>query len=326
MSARSLTNRYVHEVVRRVPADQRHDLADELRTTIADTIEARGADDRDATEREVLTEMGDPTQLAARYADRPLALIGPELYSRYVRLLAILLTTVLPVVTVAFVVLDVLDNKDLGAAIVTAVTVVFTLGPQLIAWPTVIFAIVERSRHRRGVVAHDSTWTADDLPDDLPEPDRHGAAACVWALFDALLVGLAVRQHIAKPYRLELADGSSRQMQVLNSDLWSGWIWPVLVGLCGARGAQPDPVRREQVERHPRHLVRRGPGGVRAAAGLDPLPPHLLRAGRPGGRERTGLEDPGRVLHRRGVDRARRRREAGGQALPRGTRSPPADR
>jgi hypothetical protein len=165
----------VHEVVRRIPTDQRHDIADELRTTIADTIEGRDVGDPAAAEREVLTEMGDPTQLAARYGDRPLALIGPELYSRYVRLLVILLTTVLPVVTVAFVALDVLDNKDLGSAIVTIVTVVFTVGPQLIAWPTVIFAIVERSRHRRGVVARAGAWTADDLPDDPPEPDRRGS-------------------------------------------------------------------------------------------------------------------------------------------------------
>ncbi|MGW4107442.1 hypothetical protein [Streptomyces sp. NPDC004976] len=42
MSTGVLTERYVHEVVRRLPADQRDDMAQELRATIADTIEGRG--------------------------------------------------------------------------------------------------------------------------------------------------------------------------------------------------------------------------------------------------------------------------------------------
>ncbi|MGY4971222.1 hypothetical protein ACWGCC_18780 [Streptomyces nigrescens] len=41
----TLTDRYVAEVVRRIPADQRGDVADELRATIADTVEARGPAD-----------------------------------------------------------------------------------------------------------------------------------------------------------------------------------------------------------------------------------------------------------------------------------------
>ncbi|GAA5196675.1 permease prefix domain 1-containing protein [Rugosimonospora acidiphila] len=233
MSTRSLTERYVHEVVRRVPPQQRGDIADELRSTITDTVEARAVADRDTAEREVLTEMGDPVRLAARYADRPLTLIGPELYPRYVRLLVILLTTVLPVIVIVFVVLDVVDNKDLGSAVVTALTTVFTVAPQMIAWPTVVFALVERSRQRRGVAARTDSWSPDDLPDDQPEQDKRGVAACVWALVDALLIGFTVWQQVAKPYRLDDADGHTRQLQILNPELWSGWIWPVLAGLGG---------------------------------------------------------------------------------------------
>jgi hypothetical protein len=56
----TLTDRYVHEVVRRIPVDQRDDVAAELRTTIADTVDARDSGD---AERDVLTEMGDPIRL-----------------------------------------------------------------------------------------------------------------------------------------------------------------------------------------------------------------------------------------------------------------------
>ena len=37
MNDNTLTDRYVHEVVRRIPANQRDDVADELRATITDT-------------------------------------------------------------------------------------------------------------------------------------------------------------------------------------------------------------------------------------------------------------------------------------------------
>lgn len=227
MSTNTLTERYVHEVVRRIPADQRADVADELRTTIADTAEARDGTDPAAAEREVLVEMGDPIRLAARYSDRPLALIGPELYPSYVRLLKILLTVVLPVVVAVAVVLDVLDQQDVGSAIGSGIGALITAGAQMIAWLTVVFALIDRSRHRDSVASSDP-WTPDDLPELQPADKRnHGAAAS--AVWTALLLGLIVWQHTAEPYR---ADGN--RLEVLHPDLWSGWIWPILAGLAAS--------------------------------------------------------------------------------------------
>ena len=223
MSGNTLTERYVREVVRRLPAGQRGDIAAELRTTIADTAEARGAADPAAAEREVLTEMGDPIRLAARYADRPLALIGPELYPAYIRLLKVLLATVLPIVTAVMVVIDVLENGDVGSAIGAGIGAVLAVGGQMLAWLTVVFALIDRSQ-RRGQMVTD-TWSPDDLP-DLPRDDRRGAGAYAAAAWNALLIGLIVWQHTAEPYR---ADGE--RLQVLDPDLWDGWIWPILLGL-----------------------------------------------------------------------------------------------
>ncbi|GLY81627.1 HAAS signaling domain-containing protein [Actinoallomurus iriomotensis] len=222
MTASSLTERYVHEVVRWIPADQRDDIADELRATIADTVEARGA-----TEREVLTEMGAPARLAARYADRPPALIGPDLFPVYKRLLVGLLSTVLPLVAAALMLLDIADGKSVGAAIGGAVTMVLTVGAQMIAWVTMLFALVERSLHRRGATARTRAWTPDDLPAPV-QRERRGAATLTSAVWHALLLVLIIWQHVAKPYRL----GDARA-QVLDPALWSGWIWPILLGLAG---------------------------------------------------------------------------------------------
>jgi hypothetical protein len=222
----TLTDRYVVEVVRRIPADQRDDVADELRATIADTVEARAPADPEAVEREVLTEMGDPIRLAARYADRPLALIGPGLHPTYIRLLTVLLSIVLPAVTALGAALDVLDGQDIGEVIGGAVETVLTVGAQMIAWLTVVFALIERSGKRPGRVGR--AWTPDDLP-DRGAPKKHDPAVYTRVAWHALLIALIVWQHTAQPYR---TDGGTR-LDVLDPDLWSGWIWPILAGLAG---------------------------------------------------------------------------------------------
>ncbi|GGL11913.1 HAAS signaling domain-containing protein [Planomonospora parontospora] len=218
----TLTERYVQEVVRRIPGDQRDEVAGELRATIADTLEARGAPE---AERDVLIEMGDPIRLAAGYADRPLTLIGPELYPAYTRLMAVLLSTVLPLTVAAAVVLDVLDHNDAGSAIGAGIGALFAVGAQLVVWPTAVFALIERSRLRRGS-ALTAPWTPDDLPEPGRSPARRTARAYASAVWDMLLLALIVWQHAAKPYG---TDGGERA-EVL---LWSGWMWPVVAGLAG---------------------------------------------------------------------------------------------
>lgn len=229
MSTSTLTERYVHEVVRRLPADQRDDIADELRTTIADTIEARDPDRPEAAEREVLKEMGDPIRHAARYTDRPLALIGPDLYPTYIRLLVLLLTTVLPVITAVFVLLELVDDNGLGAAVGAGVETVFTVGAQMVTVLTVLFAVAERVGHRKGTLIRTTDWTPDDLP-ETREPDKGGVGALMTAVWYALLLGLIVWQQISEPYR---TDGTEERIAVLDPDLWSGWMWPILAGLAG---------------------------------------------------------------------------------------------
>jgi hypothetical protein len=216
----TLTERYVHEVVRRIPGDQRDEVAGELRATIADTIEAR---DTAQAERDVLIEMGDPIRLAARYADRPLTLIGPGLYPAYMRLMTILLSTVLPLTVAAAVVLDVLDHNDAGSAIRAAAGTLFAVGAQLVTWPTVVFALVERSR--RGA-APAAPWTPDDLPPSGGPSGGGTLGACASAAWNALLAALIVWQHTARPY----GTGGGERVEVL---LWSGWMWPVVAGLAG---------------------------------------------------------------------------------------------
>src|SRR5262245_7210453 len=106
MTTSTLTDRYVWAVLRAVPSDQRKDLEPEVRALVADAIDARtdagvtdaGATDAASVERAVLTELGDPNALAARYANRIQYLIGPNLFPEWRKLLTTLLPVVPPIV------------------------------------------------------------------------------------------------------------------------------------------------------------------------------------------------------------------------------------
>lgn len=226
----TLTDRYVQEVVRRLPAANRDDVGRELHATIADTLEARDEPDRDAAERAVLTEMGDPIRLAARYADRPLALIDPDLYPTYVRLLTVLLATVVPLVTVISTVADVLEHNEFGSAVTSAVGTLVTVGAQVFAWLTLGFFLFSRYPGR-AAKARAATWTPDALP-KRRIVDRPIAAPIASAAWHAALAGLLIWQQLALPYR---ADGGQR-LPVLDPALWSGLAWPILFGLVALTG------------------------------------------------------------------------------------------
>lgn len=177
-------------------------------------------------EREVLTEMGDPIRLAARYADRPLALIGPDLYPTYIRLLTMLLSVVLPIAVLVTVGLEVVDNGSVGDVISAGIGAILTVGGQMIAWLTIVFALLERVVTKEQLAKDAKPWTPTDLPESR-ESAKHSFGAYVAGMWDFILIGLLVWQHTARPVAI---DGGDR-VEVLDPALWTGWIWPILAGL-----------------------------------------------------------------------------------------------
>ncbi|WP_455606221.1 permease prefix domain 1-containing protein, partial [Cellulosimicrobium funkei] len=114
----TLTDRYVAATLRRVPASQHADLEQELRTSVADAVEAKveaGADPARA-ETDVLNDLGDPDRLAADLAGRPLYLIGPTLYLDWLRLLKMLLWVAL-IPGAIVLTTDLVDGGPVGSAI-----------------------------------------------------------------------------------------------------------------------------------------------------------------------------------------------------------------
>ncbi|WP_089155738.1 permease prefix domain 1-containing protein [Micromonospora sp. NBS 11-29] len=227
----SLTDRYVAATLRAVPASRRTELAEELRASIADMIDDRttGGQDHAAAEREVLTEMGNPEQLAARYSDRTLHLIGPRYFLLWWRVLRPLLTYVPAAVGVIAGLVKATAGDAPGAAIGTAVVVAMQTAVQIAFWLTLCFALLERSQTPLGL----PEWTVDRLPEDTHDRQISQPDSVASVVFLLGTIGVLVGQH----FQHWTNDDGSR-LPVLDPALWSFWLPALIVVLAATIGLE----------------------------------------------------------------------------------------
>jgi len=185
----TLTERYLHAAVRRVPEASRGDVAAELEVSIADQVDARvaGGEPRDAAERAVLESMGDPDRLAAGYTDHPGHLIGPQLYFEWRRLLVLLLWIVLPLAGLGAGIVRALTGSDVPDVFAGVIATVLDAGVHLTFWTTLLFVVLERTTSPRDAPV--AAWSLDRLPDPRA---RAGLADLVASVVVLLLVAGAV--------------------------------------------------------------------------------------------------------------------------------------
>ncbi|WP_434743651.1 permease prefix domain 1-containing protein [Micromonospora sp. SH-82] len=216
----SLTDRYLAATLESVPAGRRPEISAELRASIADAVDDRvgaGADHRSA-EREVLTELGDPQRLAARYADQRLQLIGPAYYLTWRNLLRQLLTYVPAIVGTVVGLVNVFDGDGFGA-IGPAVATALSVAVHICFWVTLGFAIMERTGETRYL----TRWTVDDLPEATVE--RQITLTDTISSVVVLLFTVSVAFF---PWQQLRVDGEP--MALLDPDLWGFWL-PVILGV-----------------------------------------------------------------------------------------------
>ncbi|MCM0676945.1 permease prefix domain 1-containing protein [Micromonospora phytophila] len=220
----TLTDRYLAATLRSVPAPRREEIATELRASIEDMIEGRAAGGQDTTtaEREVLTELGNPEQLAARYADRRLQLIGPTYYLVWQRLLKLLLSFVPATVGVVVGLVEATAGDNAGGAIGAGIVAALQVAVQIAFWVTLVFAVLERTNPSLRL----PEWSVDQLPEAPVErqiclPDT--AAAIV---FLVLFAGYLPWQH----FHSWVSDDQGGNLPILDPALWSSWL-PVLLAV-----------------------------------------------------------------------------------------------
>lgn len=220
----TLTDRYVAATVRSVPAARRDEIAAELRTSIEDMIDGRTAGGAESTtaEREVLTELGDPAELAARYADRRMRLIGPTYYLAWERLLKLLLSFVPATVGGVVAVVDVADGGGVGGAIGAGIGTALKVAVQIAFWVTLAFAVLERS----GTSPHLPKWTVDQLPEGRPDAQITLADTAAAVGFVTLLIAYLPLQH----FRSFVPGADGGDVPLLDPALWSFWL-PFLIAV-----------------------------------------------------------------------------------------------
>lgn len=166
-----LINRYVYDVTRRLPEQQRTEIDKELRGLIADMLTERGSEAEPAMAdvKAVLIELGDPAKLADNYRGSRRYLVGPGYFDKYVSVLKIVMGAVFIGISVALAVSYIFNPPDsLLTALIKYISSVFTAMLQVFAWVTGGFALAEY-HHGSGSELTDSKteWTPESLP-DLP--------------------------------------------------------------------------------------------------------------------------------------------------------------
>ena len=223
----TLTDRYIWAVQRSLPESQRDDIDRELRGTIADTIDAKleAGLDPQAAETETIAELGDPYRLAAGFTDRPLHLIGPELFPSYVRLLKLLYAVVLPSAAGGVTLALLLSKPDsVGAVMGPLWATIIGVTVHLGFWVTLLFAIIERTGKGKNDVIE--AWTPERLP-DLPQRGEVKLSDALGpAVFLLTMFGLVLWQHFFPVVQSE----SGTPLPMLDPALWALWL-PVLFGI-----------------------------------------------------------------------------------------------
>ncbi|MET8092649.1 permease prefix domain 1-containing protein [Micromonospora sp. NPDC005220] len=222
----TLTDRYLAATLRSVPTPRREEIASELRASIEDMIEDRtgGGQDATAAEREVLTELGNPDRLAARYADRRMHLLGPTYYLIWWRLLKLLLSFIPALVGTIFTIVEVAEGRGFGA-IGPGLVVAMQTAVQITFWLTLTFVLIDRFRPTVDL----PDWTVDELPDVPAHRDISLVDTIAAVVMLVVTIGYLPLQHYQSWVRA--TDGDN--IPILDPALWSFWLPALIVVLLG---------------------------------------------------------------------------------------------
>ncbi|WP_328655132.1 permease prefix domain 1-containing protein [Micromonospora sp. NBC_00330] len=223
----TLTDRYLAATLRSVPTQRRDEIANELRASIEDMIDDRtgGGADPTVAEREVLTELGNPDVLAARYADRRLQLIGPTYYLVWLRLLKLLLSFIPALVGTIFAIVKVAEGSGFGA-IGPGIVVAMQVAVQITFWLTLTFAIIERTQTTVDLPG----WTVDQLPD---APVRRGIPLAD-TIASVIMLVLTIAYLPFQHYQSWVRGADGENIPILDPALWSFWLPALIVVLAAS--------------------------------------------------------------------------------------------
>ncbi len=167
MSEKEMIERYIYEVVKRVPQAVKEEIRMELQELIEDMCGEEGSN-----VETVLQKLGDPAEFAKRYRDENNYLIGPEYYDNYVWVLKIAIIGIAISAVVSAVIQGAFGfggEMGIGSIVdffVNFFTELFTTAISgaysVVGIVTIIFAIMEWKKVRVDMKPK-KNWTVDDL-------------------------------------------------------------------------------------------------------------------------------------------------------------------
>lgn len=160
-----LIERYLYAITRHLPAEQRADVAEELRTLISDMLDERcgGLAPTPKDVRVVLTELGTPAEMVRKYTNgEGKCLIGQPYYSQYIAVLKLVLICVTGGMAVAGILSMLVEPGDnLALQAVEGVGGWIAALSFAFSFVTVLFAVFSR----KGIEVDVSMMgSLDDLP------------------------------------------------------------------------------------------------------------------------------------------------------------------
>ncbi|MEX1378254.1 MAG: hypothetical protein AB1Z23_12390 [Eubacteriales bacterium] len=174
-----LIKKYIYAIQRRLPAQNKDDIAKEINSLIFDELEGKFGKKDEYTAEEiekVIKEMGHPSQVAARYRGDKQLLIGPELYPVYKMVLAITGGFTALGLVISFIVNVIEQAVEKGATLglfisnfANLLSGVFSSLLGIVGFITIIFALVQYyGKFEKDSIDMYEDWKPKDLP-DLPE-------------------------------------------------------------------------------------------------------------------------------------------------------------
>lgn len=169
-----LIERYIYAVTHELPQSQRADIARELRGLIEDML-GETANGRPASREDVekvLSELGSPKDLAAKYRGSERYLIGPELFHSYITVLKIVFFAVLAAMTVVFIIESMIEPRSVIEHILGYAASVISAGMQAFVWVTIGFAVAQYKGATpiAGIAEKNGRWKPSELP---PVPHKN---------------------------------------------------------------------------------------------------------------------------------------------------------
>lgn len=163
-SAAELIGRYIQEVIRRLPPNQRADVGRELRSSLLDALEDRFGPEPTWTQAAILLrETGPPARIAASYRPADRYLVGPEWYPTFTRVLRIVLGALAATLVAATAVnLLVRPEAEIGAALLGLLSASFESGLIAFAIVVAVFHLLQRTEAAPARSAE--RWDPEDLP------------------------------------------------------------------------------------------------------------------------------------------------------------------